>query len=337
MAIISNFPQNRWNITLNRVETSQIPADPNEQNLDINDVSISINGIQDGRITVTEISNSGSNKDRYDITLSLGLYDLEPSNVTISREGMWVVGAQKMKLDPNSNWIAEDNASESSLLWRLFTNRVHNSGFPGESKLLASDISIDNNQVTSISGDTLQRLIALETPLSADPHPSDFTINNHPNPTEMQVVAVSNPGLTSYLKSMDTIRSFLSLDLTEEQLPNSIVGGDSLRKAELVTLRLLNQTESQFDSEAASNATFAENARISVEYRTAAFLVPAFSDIIRQRVFETETTYNTYDLEKKKDFLIQRALEALNLSTPDGVEGSSEIIACSFTGSYNAF
>ena len=192
--------------------------------------------------------------------------------------------------------------------WQITLNRVESSG---ELTLDTSHIIITGNSVTSISGSGLQRVIALTTAVSSL-EASTVSILNH---TGMEVVSTQNQ---EKLEALNQIRNLIWTNLTQESLPDSVISQDSyLGLAELEILNSLELTSATYDTKAAADSAFARRARIAVIYRTAAYLLPAVPQLLRESIQQENQQFAEVDWKERQTFFLTQSNESIKDDLPE--------------------
>lgn len=157
------------------------------------------------------------------------------------------------------------------------------------SSLTASGIQISGNGVTSLSSSGITRDAVLQTA-------TDNLVITSTGVSGVTVVSVENRDLVDYLSQ---IRWILNSLLTVTDLPDEQILSPFLRSAEYETYDALGISESDYDTKASTDSTYREKVRLSTLYRTAALMVPAVPDIIRQRIDLESIQYVEYDPQEK--------------------------------------
>ena len=311
MPILTSFPQAEWLITLNRIERSQVLADPQEESLKADDFSIRIptpDGLMDVAVTNIEITAPTTRR----VTTDKGMFELKPEYITITNHpGMVVTAARKT--------VATEDPDTT---WNLILNRAINNGIGNEPPLRPNEINIftANNRlyteraVTSIIGTGLKRTILLsDTAILPN---FNLRISTH---IGMNIVSIQSP---IYISALESIRKFVSTEATAQGIPDDVIGKDYLRNAEFEIYDDLGISESEYDMRAdahmpgsneltADAIHYREKVRIATEYRTAALLVPAYPDLVRQSVLSTSFEYEVFDPSKKIQFLLKRSKDEI--------------------------
>ena len=123
--------------------------------------------------------------------------------------------------------------------------------------------------------------------------------------------------------AMNQIRNILRIGIEQEDLPDSTILEEVfVRRAELAVYAQTNTTESQFNALAADDPK-RERLRIATLYRTAALLVPALPDIVREQFQSELRQYVQMDWEKKINFFISQADDAIQPDLPPSAQVSS--------------
>ena len=216
---------------------------------------------------------------------------------------MWYMTGERLKMAilttfPTRNWkitFSEDN-----------------------SNLAAGGITITGNSVTSLSSSGITRDAVLHT-ADSDLEVSDITATGVSGVT---VVSVENGDIANYLNQ---IRWLLNARLTQVDLSDQQILNPFLRSAEYETYDALGVTESQYDTRANSDSTFQEKVRLSTLYRTAALLVPAIPDIIRQGSVRASYQWAEFDPKEKIANFIRLSTNEIEEYIPEGSQRSGYV------------
>jgi len=120
------------------------------------------------------------------------------------------------------------------------------------------------------------------------------------------------PNVASYLSQ---IRNILRIGLTSEDLPDATIQEAAfLRRAELAVYEKTGLTDQTYD--AISDPLKQERLRIAVLYRTAALLVPALPEIVRESFLGELQQFAQIDWEQKIAFFNSQADDAIEQDTP---------------------
>ena len=123
--------------------------------------------------------------------------------------------------------------------WTITLNRVETES---EDTLAPSDIIVSGNTVTAISGTTVTRNLTLQTAV-ASLLPADISFSGY---SGLAVVSTSNADIPQFLQQ---IRELLSVRLTAEDIPDSIINSDVyLLLAETQTYDATGLTSMQYDT-----------------------------------------------------------------------------------------
>ena len=208
--------------------------------------------------------------------------------------------------------------------WQIILNRLE---ADGAGALTASNLAISGNTVTAITGTGLTRVITLGTAVAMLLPTAITFVSRTETAPAFSVVSTSNEELQDYLRQ---IRNILRIGLTDTDLPNSVIAEDAfLRAAEHLIYETLGLSgDSAYDTKAMGDPDFAERARISTMYRTAALLVLSLPDIVSESVLQQSVRYAEIDWEKKINTWIRISNNQIeeDVATPtysDGVIGDS--------------
>ena len=190
-----------------------------------------------------------------------------------------------------------------------------------------STLTIMGNAVTNTVGSGTSWMLTLRDAVSALA-PSDITI---PGAT---VLSTDNANIAGFIEQ---IRNILRIGLTQADLPDSTIRENAfLRKAELAVYEKTTKTEAAFDTESATDIALRDRFRIATMYRTAALLVPALPDIVREQFQSELNQYVQMDWEQKIAFFIKQADDAVEEDIPEDQVSSVGRIGSSYTR-YTAF
>ena len=182
-----------------------------------------------------------------------------------------------------------------------------------------SIVEIEDSQgvthtVVDTAGSGTEWTLTLENPVLTLA-PSDITI---PGAT---VVSTDNASISGF---MEQIRNLLRIGITSEDLPDSTIREYAfLRAAELATYEKTQKTEAAFDTESLTDTALRDRFRISTMYRTAALLVPALPDIVREEFLSELRQYVQMDWEQKINFYNTQADDVVKDDIPAGAGVSS--------------
>ena len=196
-----------------------------------------------------------------------------------------------------------------SMRWQITLNRVESSG---EDALDTSHIVVTGNSVSSISGTGLQRVIVLTTGVTALA-PSAITISAH---TGMRVVSTTNAN-EDLLEYLDEIRKLIWVNLTEQDVPDSVILQNVyLGLADSEVLNSLGLTTAQYNTKVASDEAFQRRSRIAVAYRTAAYLLPAVPQLLREEIQQEYKQFAQVDWKERQTFFLRLSGESIEDDTP---------------------
>ena len=199
--------------------------------------------------------------------------------------------------------------------WQVTLNRVETQG---EATLTPSHFTISGNPVTSISGTGLQRDLTLTNAVSILTT-SSITILAH---TGMMVVSTLNVN-TELLGYIEQVRKLIWTSLTATDLPDAVIRENVyLGLAEIETLKSLGLTTAQYNTKADADAAFALRARISTVYRTAAYLLPAVPQLLREEIESEYQQFAQVDLKEKQTFFLNAAGDSIKEDVPEGTSGT---------------
>ena len=198
--------------------------------------------------------------------------------------------------------------------------------------LVPGDISVTGNTVTAVSGAGQSWVLTLGIAVSTL-LPAAITVSG------ASVTSTSNADIAMFLEQ---IRNILRIGLTQDDLPDATIEElVFLRRAELTTYEKTGKTEAQYDSETAMNTAAAQalrdRFRISVMYRTAALLVPALPDIVRESFQSELRQYVQMDWEQKINFFLSQSDDAIEEDLPTTADVSSVGSVGSSYTRYTAF
>ena len=316
MSILSDKTSNtttNWTITLNRVERLQVFANSSEPALTADAISIP----KYENLNITSITGTGTTRT---LTFNHQLFELFIPDLVINNSthsGLFITDIS----NTNSPTLPSNE-------WTITLNRAIAAGLPPETRLAPTDIVIRDTSVSMIRGNSTTREIVLTTAISSLAA-TDIVINNHDAP-EMKVVTVVPNISPSFLlsvsplliadnvlaESLENIRQYLEIGLTQEELPNKTILDSYLSAAESEIYELLSLTSTEYDSRALSDSDFALKTRIATQYRTAALLVPALPSIVRQSSLRLSTEYNVLEPEKKIQFFLNRSKDEVEEFVP---------------------
>ena len=111
---------------------------------------------------------------------------------------------------------------------------------------------------------------------------------------------------------MTQIRNILRIGVTAEDLPDATIRELAfLRKAELAVYEQTGRTDATYDAAAQSDSALQDRFRIAVMYRTAALLLPALPDIVRESFQSELRQYVQIDFDTKINFFLTQATDAI--------------------------
>ena len=197
-----------------------------------------------------------------------------------------------------------------STRWEVTFNRVELSTEP---ELVASHIIITGgNAVVSISGTGLQRVIILSNAVTTLT-PSELSIAAH---SGMEIVSTANAN-EDLLEYLDEIRTLIWTNLTEENVSNTIIRRQVyLGLAEIEVLDSLGLTSAQYNTKAASDEAFQRRARIAVAYRTAAYLLPAVPQLLREEIQQEYKQFAQVDWKERQTLFLSLSGETIEDDVP---------------------
>ena len=304
-----------WNITLNRLEIGQVVANENEPALEPSDFSF----IDNPSLKVIAVEISSLDANQVGLLLSIKVPASERSNLIINQErhpSLTVTGFRgDAPTDATNNWAVTLN--------RKIGEEITESDNI-ETLLSTGDITITGeNTVMAVSGGDLTRTITLEEATSIL-SPTSISIANH---TGMKVVSTSPRIIVdrTLSKVLDAIRKFVNVDITEEELPDSVIINGYLQEAEDDIIdRLLPEMYDNLSTEKK------EHAKLAVQLMAAALLVPALPDIMTGEVYEEIVRYETLDAEKKVENLRNRVKGIIDIIDNGGSTGDYPAIRGSY-------
>ena len=179
--------------------------------------------------------------------------------------------------------------------------------------LTPADVTVTGNTVTAVVGTGSRWTLTLDTPTDAL-LPSSVTIAG------TTVTSTDNADIAGF---MEQIRNILRIGVTEEDLPDSTIRELAfLRRAELAVYERTGNTDATYDA-AASNTALRDRFRIAVMYRTAALLLPALPDIVRESLQSELRQYVQIDFDTKINFFLSQANDAIEDDTTTEADVSS--------------
>ena len=142
-------------------------------------------------------------------------------------------------------------------------------------------------------------------------------------------------------EALEQIRNILRIGITAEDLPDSTIEERVfLRRAELAVFAQTKTSEADYDALPSNpeNDAKRERFQIAAMYRTAALLVPALPDIVREQFQSELRQYVQMDWEQKINFFISQSDDAVaeEIAAADTVVSSVGSIGSSYTR-YTAF
>ena len=198
--------------------------------------------------------------------------------------------------------------------------------------LQSSDFSVAGNTITSgvESADGNSWDLTLGTPISAlEEGASGVSVFN------TIITGTENIALQPFLQQ---IRDILRIGVTAEDLPDETISDlVFLRKAELDVYDRTGISEATYDTRAAADTALRDRFRISTMYRTAALLVPALPDIVRESFQSELRQYVQMDWEQKINFFLTQADDAIEEDIPDSDQGTLGRIGSSYTPPINYY
>ena len=202
--------------------------------------------------------------------------------------------------------------------WTLYLNRIETED---EEILAVGDftVNIAQNTITAISGTGIARRVTFREAVAAFA-PSALQIANHPGE---EVIGAIPTESVSYLAQ---IRNILRLGLTDEDLSDFQIAQDAfLGQGELEVYAALNVTPAQYDAKAASDPLYQQRVRTATMYRTTALLVPSLPEILGNTLRGEQIRYAEYDWEKRIEFYLRVASDAIEEDSTTDVAGGVAI------------
>ena len=210
-------------------------------------------------------------------------------------------------------------SSFPSTRWDITLNMAREGG------LSAGDITIAGNTVTAVTGANLMWTLTLGT-ATPSLDPMAFTISG------TEVMTTDNAEIAPF---MEQIRNLLGIRIRSSDLPDSTIRELAfLRKAEMAVLAMSRyDTDMDYDVAAARDTSLRDRFRLAVMYRTAALLVPALPDIVRESFQDELRQFVQMDWEQKINFFLTQADDALIEEdlTPSAVIGRVGSVGSSYT------
>ena len=124
--------------------------------------------------------------------------------------------------------------------------------------------------------------------------------------------------------AMNQVRNILRIGVTAEDLPdNTILEPAFVRRAELAVYAQTDIANDAAFDELAADDPKRERLKIATLYRTAALLVPALPDIVREQFQSELRQYVQMDWEQKINFFIGQANDTLQPDIPADAQVSS--------------
>ena len=180
--------------------------------------------------------------------------------------------------------------------------------------LAPGDVTVSGNTVSAVTGAGTTWTLTLGTAVDTLA-PTSIAISGN------TVTATDNASIAQFIEQ---IRNILRIGVTREDLSDSTIRELAfLRKAELAVYEKTSQTEAQYDTASASDPALRDRFRIAVMYRTAALLVPALPDIVRESFQSELRQYVQMDWEQKINFFISQSDDAIEEDIPEGAVISS--------------
>lgn len=168
--------------------------------------------------------------------------------------------------------------------------------------LMPADITVSGNAVSSVSGAGTTWMLILRDPVAILP-PSSVTI------TGSTVVSTENAEIAGF---MQQIRNLLRIGMDAADLPDATIRQLSyLRKAEFSVYEETKKTEAQYDTAIMNDPAMRDRFRIAAMYHTAALLVPALPDIVREEFQQEYRQYVQMDGDEKIALFLNAAKDAI--------------------------
>jgi len=167
---------------------------------------------------------------------------------------------------------------------------------------MPADITVSGNAVSSVSGAGTTWMLILRDPVAILP-PSSVTI------TGSTVVSTENAEIAGF---MQQIRNLLRIGMDAADLPDATIRQLSyLRKAEFSVYEETKKTEAQYDTAIMNDPAMRDRFRIAAMYHTAALLVPALPDIVREEFQQEYRQYVQMDGDEKIALFLNAAKDAI--------------------------
>ena len=195
--------------------------------------------------------------------------------------------------------------------------------------LVLADIMVTGNIVSAVSGSGTTWTLTLSNPV-ATLLPGSVTI------TGSTVVSTENGEISGF---MQQIRNLLRIGMDAADLPDVTIRQLSyLRKAEFTVYEETKKTETEYDSTIMNDATMRDRFRIATMYHTAALLVPALPDIVREEFQQEYRQYVQMTGEEKIALFLNAAKDAIEEVIPPADRVVSKVgeLGTSYT-KYTAF
>ena len=173
-----------------------------------------------------------------------------------------------------------------------------------------SEVHVDANTVTAVSGAGRTWTLTLGTAISTLPI-ADITFSG--SAAGSVVTATDNAEIAQF---MTMIRNILRIGITAEDLPDSTIRELAfLRRAELA---VYDKTDVDNDAafDAITDTAKRDRFRIAVIYRTAALLVPALPEVVREGWLNQQRQFAQIDWQQKINFFIAESDAAIEEDIP---------------------
>ena len=243
---------------------------------------------------------------------TVDVYDLRKPVGHWKDKGPEKVEPQKKKpgRPPKSEEKQNNEDKEVMAIISTFSTRNWKITFSQDSPdLTAQGVVVNGDPLTSLSSSGVTRDAVLHSPeTTLDKNRIDTGVEG------VSVIAVENSEIADYV---DQVRWLLNTRLTPQDLSDRQILNPFLRTAEFETYDILGLTEAEYDSRAARDPQFEEKTRLSVLYRTAALMVPAIPDIVRQSVLNTTIQWAEYDPDKKIANFLRLSHNEIQTLVPD--------------------
>ena len=146
----------------------------------------------------------------------------------------------------------------------------------------------------------------------------DHVINLPANPTPMQQA--------QYEKDINGIRQLVSIYLTKDDLPDSIIdSGIFLDSGErrIYQINMTIKTNDKYDM-----ASDADKARVKaqIQIQTAIYLIPAIPQLLEEQILRERVQFQTIDWQAKIELLEKRILDIAGDDIPTGVFGLASAV-----------